>query len=198
MGIRDEALAGWWVAESPRAHPFGHVDDDLLVAGTTVELPAGEHIARGFDGNVPAADQGMRVTGGEVAAVDRRRVFDGRSFVRLAGGPLAGAWVELAAGAGPAESTARPSVVEGPRGAVARLVLDAADRPAFRFDEAGRVIGRRTLADAHTLGLTTDATLVIGGHAFVRIASGNLAGWTLAESPGVQIVPLVQGADAAD
>ena len=60
------------------------------------------------------------------------------------------------------------------------------------------MVGRRTLADAHTLGLTTDATLVIGGHGFLRIASGDLAGWSLAESPGVQVVPLVQGADAAD
>ncbi|HEX7195957.1 MAG TPA: Ig-like domain-containing protein [Candidatus Limnocylindria bacterium] len=201
LRLHDTEIGGWWVAESGAAHAFGRVEEARLVQGTRVTLSAGTHEVHGFDAEGPeVAGDGMAVAGGTAVLVDRRRVFDGRTFVRLVGPELAGAWVEIDPSVSPTEGAARRVLGTEARAAEARFVVASADVTAFRFDDAGRVIDRRGLADTDPASgaLTTRESRVVGGTRFAIVARGELAGWALAEGPQVQVLPLTPAPDTAD
>jgi hypothetical protein len=146
------------------------------------------------------AGDGVAVAGGRSVAVDRRRVFDGRTFVRLAGTELSGAWVEIDPAVTPTEAAARRVLGSEPRAAEARIVTASAEVMAFRFDGTGRVIERRTVtdADASALALTTTESRLVSGARFAIVAAGELAGWALAEGSQVQVLPLTPTLEAVD
>lgn len=198
--LDDPAFSGWWVAESGRAHTLGVAEEAALVAGTRITLSPGKHALLGFGADATPASRKMRVAGGRVVGLDLRRIHEGRSFVRLADTEFAGAWIEMDAASAPAESAVRRVLSTEVRAIEARLVPTAGDRAAFRFDDAGRVIERRSLTavELHAIAPTTIETRIVGGFRFAMIASGDLAGWALAELPDLQIIPIVRAPDAAD
>ncbi len=194
------ALGAWWVAESGAAHGIGQVEEALLVAGTQVTIPPVEHALHEFDARGLSTDNEGDLAGGRSVTVDRRRIHDGRTFLRLADTEAAGSWIETNPSLAPTESAARRVLSIRPRAAEARLVPAAGEHVIFRFDAAGRVIDRRSLSDTDLPGniLTTTESRVIGGAPFAIIASGELAGWALREGPDLKILPITRVRDAAD
>lgn len=186
LRIADPALDGWWVAESGHAHGLGQVEEALLAPGTEVTLRRSEHpiLASGALGPQPGD-----ATGADdevVVAVDRRRVTDGRTSLRLADTRWAGAWIEVAPDDAPIEAASLRVIESVARPDEATLAIDAGERPAFLFDAAGRVIDRRTLAITPDASFTTLETRVVAGFRFLVIARGELAGWAMAETDGVR------------
>jgi hypothetical protein len=200
LRLNDPVLGAWWVAESADAHALGQVEEASLAAGTQATLPAGDHALYGFGADGPLLREGSTVQGLRAVAVDRRRVFDGRTFLHLVDSEFRGAWIETDPAVTPTEAAADRLLGTDPRAAEARLVLAAGDHAAFRFDVVGRVSERRTIADLElsARSLTTSESLVIGGDRFAVIASGELAGWALAEDAGLQVLPITEVPRAAD
>jgi hypothetical protein len=194
------ALGAWWVAESGAAHGLGQVEEALLVAGTRVTIPPVEHSLHAFNARGLLTDSEGDLAGGRSVTVDRRRVHDGRTFLRLADAEGSGSWIETNPSLAPTESAARRILSIRPRAAEARLVPQAGDQIVFRFDAAGRVVDRRSLSDADLPGhiLTTTESRVIGGAPFAIIASGELVGWALREGPDLDILPITRVTDVAD
>jgi Big-like domain-containing protein len=188
LRIADPALDGWWVAESARAHSQGQTEEALLAPGTEVALRRSEHpaIAAGVLGAQPGDFVGA---GDEVdVAVDRRRVSDGRTYLRLADTRFAGAWVEVAPSETPTESASLRVIESVARSEEATLAIDPGERPAFLFDSAGRVIDRRTLAVEPDVTFSTLETRLVGGLRFVVIGRGELIGWAVAEGDAVRVI----------
>ncbi|MGH2418862.1 MAG: hypothetical protein ACRDFY_11060, partial [Candidatus Limnocylindria bacterium] len=179
---------------------MGQVEEAALASGTRISLPPLEHLLHRFDASGSPSTDGAELAGGSAVGVDRRRVFDGRTFLRLVGGELAGTWIESNPAITPTEPAARRVLAVEERAAEARLVPGPGERTAFRFDDAGRVIERRPLSDGdpEALTLTTRESRVIGVSRFAVIASGDLAGWSLAEGPDLQIVPFTPAPEPAD
>ena len=199
LELDDPALSGWWVAESGRAHAFGRVEEALLVTGTRVTLPPTEHAVHEFGEDGPSLGDETTIAGARAVTVDRRRVWDGRTFLRLADTEFAGSWIETNPAVTPTEPAARRVLAIDARAAEALLVTAPDDRVVFRFDVAGRVRERRALTEAElAMTLTTNESQVIAGTRFAIIASGELAGWALAEGPGLQVLPIASLSDAAD
>ena len=200
LHIDDDDLGRWWVAESSRAHALGRVEDAALSAGTQITLPPLEHLLHRFDASGASITDDREIAGGRSVSVDRRRVFDGRTFLRVVGTESAGGWIESNPSIADTEPAARRVLAIEERAKEARVVLEPGARTAFRFDDAGRVTQRRTFSDAEsrTLSLTTKEDRVIGGAGFAIVASGEFAGWALAEGSGLRIVPIPRAPDAAD
>ena len=200
LRIADPSLGGWWVAESAAAHALGQSEEAALAAGTQVTTAPSGHWIHGFGAEGPTITDGLAVAGGRHVTIDRRRVFDGRTYLRLGDTEFAGAWIEVDPAATPTEPAARRVLLKEPRAAEARLLLKPGDRDLVRFDDAGRVIARRSLTDVEVqaVALTTRESWNVGGARFAIIASGELAGWALAEGGDLQIVPVSLAPDAAD
>jgi hypothetical protein len=188
LRIADPELGGWWVAESGHAHALGQTEEALLALGTTVVLRRTEHpnLASGAAG--PRPSDGGVVSDDVSVAVDRRRVTDGRTFLRLADVRSADAWVEVASGEAPPETAMQRVTEVVSRPAEVILAMDPGERPAFRFDASGRVVDRRMVAPDLAAPFTTRETRVIAGSAFHVLAGGELAGWAVADHGGVRIL----------
>jgi hypothetical protein len=188
LRIDDPALAGWWVAESGRAHALGQTEDALLAPGTEVVLRRSEHpiLEVALQGPQPGdAD----VIGDEVSmAVDRRRVIDGRTSVRLAAGRFAGSWIEIAPGDAPPDAAGLRVVERLVRAAGVDLSIGpGGEWPAFLFDAAGRVVDRRMVVPSPDGALTSLETRTVNGVGFHVIARGELAGWAVPEGHGLRV-----------
>ena len=188
LRIADPALEGWWVAESGRAHALGQTEEALLAPGTEVALRRSEHPVLASAVLGPQPDDSAGAGDAVGVAVDRRRVTDGRTYLRLADGRFAGAWVEVAPGEAPTEAAALRVVESVARPEEATLAIGPGERQAFLFDAAGRVIDRRTLAIAPDETFTTLETRVVAATRFHLIGRGELAGWAVAEGDGVRII----------
>ena len=199
LRLADASLGGWWVAESSRAHALGQVEEAALSKGTRIVLPPVEHALHTWDSNVPSPGGEMSVAAGRTVSVDRRRIFDGRTFLRLADTEFAGAWIEANPAVTPTESAARRILAIESRAVEARLSPAPGELVAFKFDADGRVSGRRlvTDVDVETLVLTTAETRDVAGARFAVIASGELAGWALAEGPDLRITPVTRAPETA-
>ncbi|MFN2419040.1 MAG: Ig-like domain-containing protein [Candidatus Limnocylindria bacterium] len=199
LEIDDPSLGRWWVAESSRAHALGLVEEVALTADTRITLPPLEHLTHRFDEAGVSVTPGIEIAGDRVVTVDRRRVLDGRTFLRMTGGGIAGAWIESTPAIAQTEASARRVLATTERASEARLVLEPG-LTAFRFDRAGRVVDRRTLSDDElgSLVLMTRERRIIGGSPFAIVASGELGGWALPEGPGIQILAASRTPDAAD
>jgi hypothetical protein len=122
--------------------------------------------------------------------VDRRRVVDGRTQLRVVGGlpGQGGRWVEASADALPADVEERRILARRTRSEAGTLRLDVGSHAAFRFDRAGRVVERRTVAGSETMTPTTDRVMNVAGRRFHVIGEGELRGWAIADSEGVTLV----------
>ena len=201
LRLADPALDGWWVAESARAHALGQTEEAVLAPGTEIALLRSEHpvIASGALGIQPDDAVGDGDGGDEVSVVvDRRRVSDGRTYLRVADTRFAGAWVEVSPGEAPTEAAALRIVETVLRPEEATLAVDAGERHAFLFDVAGRVIDRRTLAVETDATFATLETRVVAGFRFLVIGRGDLAGWAVAEGDGVRVIDRQVVAGARD
>ena len=188
LRIADPVLDGWWVAESARAHALGQTEEALLAPGTEVALRRSEHPVLASAALGPQPDDSAGA-GDEVGvAVDRRRVIDGRTNLRLADSRFAGAWVEVAPSDAPTEAASLRVIESAARPAEGALAIDPGQRLAFLFDPAGRVIDRRSLIVAPDATFTTSETRLVGGFSFVVIGRGELAGWAVAEGDGVRVI----------
>ena len=188
LRIADPALDGWWVAESAQAHASGQTEESLLAPGTEVNLRRSEHPVLATDVLGPQPGDSVEA-GDEVGvAVDRRRVADGRTYLRLADSRFAGAWVEVAPGEAPTEAASLRVIESVARPEEATLAVDPGERPAFLFDATGRVIDRRTLAVAADATFTTLETRVVAGFRFHVIGRGEHADWAVAEGDGMRII----------
>jgi hypothetical protein len=188
LEIDDPALGRWWVAESAVAHPLGQAEEVLLAPGTEVVLRPSEHpvLASGSAGPRPADAAGAsdEVT----VVVDRRRVTEGRTSVRLTEGRSAGTWLEVSSADAPPEGATQRVLEAVTRPAEVALALEPGERPFFRFDASGRVIDRRLVAPQPETVLTTAETRRIAGSAFLVIGRGELAGWAVADGTGVRLL----------
>lgn len=184
LRIQDAELAGWWVAESGAAHALRQTEEAVLSPEPKVALDGDRRIV-GFGPNGPQATD-LSLHGIREVTVDRRRIFDGRTYLRLA--DSAGAWIEVDPQLVATEAVAQRVLGSEQRPTVASLSLAPGERVAFRFDAAGRVVERRSLADASRSALTTAETRLIGGMRFHVIAGGELAGWALADDGGIRIL----------
>ena len=199
LRLVDSSLGGWWLAESGQAHALGVAEEAALQTGTRITLAPIEHVLHILDSTGPSADDGMTIAGERTVGVDRRRVFDGRTFLRLADTKFAGAWIEANPAITPTESAARRVLAIEPRAVEARVVPGPGERAVFRFDADGRVSQRRLLTDAEIRAVvfTTVESREVGGRRFAVIASGELAGWALAEDEDLRIMPAVRPPEAA-
>jgi hypothetical protein len=187
LRLADPALSGWSVAESGRAHALGQTEDALLVQGTEVVLRRSEYpmLDVGLQGPRPGDDD---VIADEVSvAVDRRRVLDGRTSVRLAAGRLARSWVEIALAEAPPDAAGLRIVERLVRPAEVTLTIEPDEWPAFLFDAAGRVINRRMVAPVPDAALTTGETRTVNGVGYHVIAHGELEGWAVPDGHGLSI-----------
>jgi hypothetical protein len=200
LRIDDPELGSWWVPESPKAHALGQVEEAILAPGTRLTLSPTElsHLAR--NAGAPSPVDAEAFTGAREVSVDRRRVVDGRTQLRIVAGEFAGAWVEADPALTPTETTAQRVLAIEPRTAPARLVLAEGAHAAFRFDSAGRVIERRALTDseARSGAFTTRESRAVGGAQFAVVAEGDLTGWAFAQGPSVQVLPVTGGPDTVD
>jgi hypothetical protein len=187
LRIADPALDGWWVAESAQAHASGQIEEALLAPGTEVDLRRSEHPVLATDVLGPQPGDSVEANDEVGVAVDRRRVTDGRTYLRLADSRFAGAWVEVAPADASTEAASLRVIESVARPEEATLAIDAGERSAFLFDAAGRVIDRRTLAVAPDATFTTLETRAVAGFRFHVISRGELAGWAVAEGDGVRI-----------
>jgi hypothetical protein len=199
LRLTDASLGGWWVVESGRAHALGQVEEALIADGTHITLPPVEHAVHTFGANGPSLDDDRAIAGGRTVTVNRRRVVDGRTFLRLADTEFAGGWIEANPAVTPTEVVARRILAIEPRPVEVSLIPASGPQMAFRFDANGRVVQRRLLTDADILEevLTTAETRVVAGTRFAVIASGGLAGWALAEGPDLLVMPATRVPEAA-
>ncbi len=193
-------LAGWWVAESGAAHVPGVIDEATFATGAAVRLPPGGYslLMVTPDGIQPAGR--MILATEESVPVDRRIVTDGTLLVRVAADhrEAGGRWVRIDPSAAPAEASPRRRLsVESMEGR-SRLELTSGSWTAFRFDEAGRVVSRRTLTGSADTRLETRATANIGGSMFVLVAGGELDGWAVRADARHIPRPIEEPADSAD
>ena len=131
--------------------------------------------------------------------VNRRRVFDGRTFLRLADTEFAGGWIETNPAVTPTELVARRILAIEPRPVEVSLIPAPGPRLAFRFDGNGRVVQRRLLTEEEldSMVLTTTEARVVAGARFAIVASGELAGWALAEGPDLVVMPATRAPETA-
>jgi len=184
LELETASLGGWWVRESPRAHAVGRTEE-VVLAPTEVVLEVGpDPGAASVDEPGGDSSDARRVT------VDRRRVVDGRTQLRVVGGlpGQGGRWVEASADALPADVEERRILARRTRSEAGTLRLDVGSHAAFRFDRAGRVVERRTVAGSETMTPTTDRVMNVAGRRFHVIGEGELRGWTIADSEGVTLV----------
>ena len=199
LRLTDASLGGWWVVESGRAHALGQIEEALIPDGARITLPPVEHAVHTFDSTGPSLDGDQAIAAGRTVMVNRRRVFDGRTFLRLADTEFAGGWIEANPGVTPTELVARRILAIEPRPVEVSLIPASGPRTAFRFDVEGRVVQRRLLSDAEIdrMVLTTAETRVVAGARFAVIASGELAGWALAEGPDLLVMPATRVPETA-
>jgi Big-like domain-containing protein len=200
LRLADASLGGWWVVESSQAHALGQIEEALMPDGTRITLPPVEHALHTFEPSGPSLGEDEAIAGGRTVTVDRRRVFEGRTFLRLADTEFAGEWIEANPAVTPTEPVARRILAIEPRPVEVSLIPASGPRMAFRFDADGRVRQRRLLTDAEidAMVLTTIETRVVAGARFAVIASGELAGWALAEGPDLLSMPATRLPETAD
>lgn len=180
LQIETASLAGWWVAESARAHAVGQAEEVMLErTEVSLDIPA-DPAAVGVD---EAASDEMRVV-----TVDRRRVVDGRTMLRVVAGLASqGArWVEAPPDALPADLVEQRILERRSRAEDADIRLAIGTHRAFRFDDAGRVMERIDVPGGDAM-LRTDESIDVGGRRFHLVAEGELAGWALAYGPGLTV-----------
>jgi hypothetical protein len=188
LRIDDQALSGWWVAESVRAHALGQTEEAALSTGTEVLVRRSQHpiltaVAPGPQpGDAPEVADEVRV------AVDRRRVMDGRTELRLADARWAGAWIEVLPTEAQTEAASHRVLVREARPDGLALVVQPGERLAFRLDADGRVVDRRTLTLAAETVLASVELQIINGADYHIVAGGDLAGWALPADGGLRIL----------
>jgi hypothetical protein len=197
LRIDDPAFAGWWVAESGRGHALGQSEDAVLAAGTEIVVRRSQHpmLLAGSAG--PQPGDAAEIADEVRVAVDRRRVMDGRTQLRLADARWTGAWIEVIPGEAPTEAASQRIVRREVRPDAVTLAVEPAERIAFRLDPHGRVIERWAITLATVTVLSTLETLEINGVVFHVVAGGELAGWALeadgaVRSIGDPVVPAVR------
>ena len=186
--IDGPAFNGWWVAESAVAHALGQTEEAVLAPGAKVTLRRSEHPVLGA-GSLGTRPGDTAADGDEVVvAVDRRRVTDGRTELRLADTRLVGAWIEVEPARAPTEAVSMRVLETVVRDAEVTLSIEPGDRQAFLFDGAGRVVDRRMAAIAPDAVLTALEMRIVAGSPFFVIARGDLAGWAVPDGAGIRIL----------
>ena len=182
-------LSGWWVVESGRARPAGVTEEVVLQPTEVVLERAPEHtLATPSDAlTSPAVETTMRRE--RRITVDRRVVVEGRTYLRLgqAMGGDAGRWVNVAAQDVPADVVETRILERRARALPADLTLAPGRHRAFRLDESGRVVERRTLRGSIESALVTTESLIVGGASFHLLAGGRHDGWVIRDGPRVSI-----------
>lgn len=180
LQIETASLAGWWVAESERAHAVGRTEEVMLErTDVSLDIPA--------DPAAPGVDEtGSGET--QIVTVDRRTVVDGRTLLRVVAGLASqGArWVAAPSDALPAGVAEQRVLERRPRPEDAQLRLAIGSHPVFRFDEAGRVLERANVTGG-TGTFVTSETIVVGATRFHVVAEGDWAGWSIADGPGITV-----------
>ena len=169
--------AGWWVAESPRAHVIGQVEE-VAVPATEVTLLAGA--ATTLDGTLLVARD-------RVVSVDRRSVIDGRVHLRTVADEGPATWF-LAPASAPMADVAESRILERQDHAEPVSVgLEPGEHSVFRFDRFGFVVDRRTVAGgAAARPLTASGTMNVAGRTFHVLDAGDLGGWAIPASERVR------------
>ena len=198
LHLVDTELGGWWVAESPRAHALGQVEEAILADGTELDLARTSLPAAAVNAQGPQPGDADATSPTITVRVDRRRVVDGRTSLRLADPRAGGAWIDVPPSVFSTEPGSVRLLAREERPGDAQIALSAGTWAAFRFDAAGRVTERRTLElDTETV-LVTRETLTVGGHRFVVVADGGLAGWAIADDDRVRLLVGARAASEVD
>jgi hypothetical protein len=187
LRIADAELGGWWVAESPRAHALGQVEEAILAANTEVAVPRASIPVTAANAQGPQPGDADALGPTVNVRVDRRRVVDGRTELRLADPRAGGAWIAVTPAVASTEPGSVRILAREERPEVASVTLPAGQWSAFRFDESGRVIARRALSLDDDATAVTLETLSVAGVPFIVLADGDLAGWAVAEDDRVVI-----------
>lgn len=133
-------LSGWWVRESRVAYIRGYAGSAAYSPAAGVTLPAGRYEVYRFDSaGVMTAAKYARYPTATAMHADRRAVIEGRPYVRISDGALAGWWLP-----GSIASPVRIACVSGPKpahtvGRIIRSVPSASGRIALTFDMGGRL-----------------------------------------------------------
>lgn len=182
-------LAGWWIAESSRAHATG-VSEEVSMPTSAVTLAPNDYLIVDLVDGVPVVAVEWAVRTDREISVDRRVVVDGRTYVRIVDGMLghAGRWIEIHPTSAPVEASAIRLLSSAPRTTPAQITLGRG-QPMFRFDNAGRVIDRQ---DGDPAGgpFPTVETVNVGGSQFFVVAGGDLEGWAVADGSSVTVSEL--------
>jgi peptidoglycan/xylan/chitin deacetylase (PgdA/CDA1 family) len=133
-------LSGWWVRESRIAYIRGHAGVATFSPAVAVTLPAGRYELYRFDAAGTMTDATYRrYPKGAVLHADRRAVIEGRQYVRVTDGSLAGWWLPGSTTSPTAIACATPVKPGHTAGRIVRSVPAATGRIALTFDMGGRL-----------------------------------------------------------
>ena len=185
----DDAIVGeWWVPESADAHAIGQTEDVVLPDGMPVTLSRTAHPLIGLATPASQPDDRAAAVDEVDVTVDRRRVVDGRTYVRLADTRSAGTWIEVPPAAAWSDALDAQRVLADEAGDGEAVVQPGStDQIAFRFDGRGQVVDRRSIAAGPEAAFTTRGAIVVNDVRFVVIADGELAGWALAQTDDLRV-----------
>lgn len=184
-------LAGWWTAESSRAHAVGLTEEVSMPVSPIILAPNEYLIADMVDG-APVVSAELAVRAERKISVDHRVVVDGRTHARIVDGVLghSGRWIEIAPSDAPADAGVIRLLSREARSAPVQITLGIDGQPMYLFDSAGRVIDRQEVDDLGADPLVSASTVNVGGSNFFVVAGGELDGWAVAEDSSVTVSEL--------
>jgi peptidoglycan/xylan/chitin deacetylase (PgdA/CDA1 family) len=133
-------MAGWWLRESGVAFVRGYVGTTTLSPTPAVTLSQGRYEVYRFDAAGSWTDARLyRVPTPATVHVDQRSRINGRAYLRLSDGPMAGWWLPgTTSGISKIGCTAG-GVDRGTTGKLVRSVPSATGKVALTFDLGGRL-----------------------------------------------------------
>jgi peptidoglycan/xylan/chitin deacetylase (PgdA/CDA1 family) len=133
-------LRGWWVRESRIAYIRGYTGVASFAPSVSVSVPVGRYELYRFDANgVMSGATYRRYPKGAVLHADRRAVIEGRHYVRVTDGSLAGWWLPGTTASPTRIACATPVKPTHTTGRLIRSVPSATGRIALTFDMGGRL-----------------------------------------------------------
>ena len=175
------SMSGWWLRESGVAFVRGYVGTTTLTPAPALTLAQGRYEVYRFDAAGSWTDASLyRVPAPATVHVDQRSRINGRAYVRLSDGPMAGWWL-------PGTTTAISRIGctagggdHGTTGKLVRSVPSATGKVALTFDMGGRMdpavsIVRFLIIERQctTFFVTGDASQTTQGHEVLALIAAH-------------------------
>ena len=174
-------LAGWWLRESGVAFVRGYVGTTDLLPAAAIALAQGRYEVYRFDAAGSWTDASLyRIPTATTVHVDQRSRINGRAYLRLSDGALAGWWLPGTTTAISKIGCTAGGADHGTTGKLVRSVPSAAGKVALTFDMGGRLdpavsIVRFLIIERQctTFFVTGDASQTTVGHEVLALVAAH-------------------------